>query len=60
MASLEAIDKLHKVKAFSKPLIIENIGKIRLENEPELTMAEATMKVAIKNNKYELANQLKK
>lgn len=60
MASLEACNKLDKMKTFSKPLVIENMGKIKLGNIPELKFAESTMVVANKNNKPELAEQLRK
>ena len=60
MASLEALNKLDKVITFSKPLVIGNISNIELKNESELKFAEATLAVAIKNKKIELAAQLNK
>lgn len=58
MASLEALDKLKNIKTFCKPLILENINKVKFNNYTEMKLAEATMNVAIKNKKNELANQL--
>lgn len=58
MSSLEAVNKLDKVKTFHKPLILQNIGKIKLSNYSELKFAEATRSFALKNNKTELAEQL--
>lgn len=60
MASLEAVNKLGKMKTFSKPLIIEKIPHIKFHNDTECKLAEATMAVAIKNGKTELANALNK
>lgn len=60
MASLDALNKLDKVKTFSKPLIIEKIGDIELSNASEEKMAEASLKVAEKNGKEDLAGQLRR
>lgn len=59
MVSLEALNKLDKVSTFSKPLIVEKISEIELENDSEEKMAEASLDVALKNGKNELAVQLR-
>lgn len=60
MASLEAINKLKNIKTFLNPLDADNIENIKLSNESELNFAKATMLVAKKNNKGELATKLQK
>jgi len=59
MVSLEAVNKLDKVTTFCKPLVVEDISKIKLGNEAQLRMAEASLNTAIENNKDEIANQLR-
>ena len=58
--SLEAIGKLNQVKTFRKPLVIEKISEIQLSNDSEEKMAEASLLIAEKNGKQELAEQLKR
>lgn len=60
MVSLEAIGKLNQVKTFRKPLVIEKISEIQLSNDSEEKMAEASLLIAEKNGKQELAEQLKR
>lgn len=60
MASLEAVGKLNKVTAFKDKLDLRKISQTKLNNSSELGFAKATMKIALKNKKKKLANQLEK
>ena len=48
------------MKTFRKPLVIEKISEIQLSNDSEEKMAEASLLIAEKNGRQELAAQLKR